>query len=197
MLTVLQWNVGEFRSRSTELLDFISSHPVDLVCVQESNLKSSFSFRNPGYSALRSNRIHSRSNILSLDDPHASGDVVIFIRQSRFFSELSTSPLSSPHPYSNYAGINMLLNNFFSLPFLNVCVPPTRSSLTDSKTDFFFPSILLSFRNLCILKHFNSHYPLRDSKGTCESRGEELLNWVIFSDLLPHNDPYTPTFLFF
>ena len=112
VLTILQWNVGEFRARCTELLDFISSHPVDLICVQESNLNSSSSFRNPGYSALRSDRTHSRSNILSPDDPHASGDVVIFIRQSRSFSELSTSPFSSPDSYSNYAGINMLLNNF-------------------------------------------------------------------------------------
>ena len=40
-LRVLQWNAGGLRSRSTELLHFISSHPVDLICIQKSNLNLS------------------------------------------------------------------------------------------------------------------------------------------------------------
>ena len=69
-LTVLQWNTGGLRARSTELLHFLLSHPVDLICIQESNLNSSSSFRIPGFSALRSDRTHSRSGILSPDTPH-------------------------------------------------------------------------------------------------------------------------------
>ena len=87
-LRVLQWNAGGLRARSTELLHFLSSHPVDLVCIQESNLNSSFSFRIPGFSVLRSDRTHSRSGILSSDASHASGGVVIFVRQGLSFSEL-------------------------------------------------------------------------------------------------------------
>ena len=44
-LRVLQWNAGGLRARSTELLYFLSTHPADLICIQESNLNSSFSFR--------------------------------------------------------------------------------------------------------------------------------------------------------
>ena len=44
-LRVLQWNAGGLRVRSTELLHFLSSHPVDLIYIQESNLNSSSSFR--------------------------------------------------------------------------------------------------------------------------------------------------------
>ena len=88
-LRVFQWNAGGFRARSTELLHFFSSHPVDLICIQKSNLNSSF--RIPGFSALRSDRTHSRSGILSPDVTHASGGVVIFVRQGLSFSELSTS----------------------------------------------------------------------------------------------------------
>ena len=65
-LRVLQWNACGFRARSTELLHFLSSHLVDLICIQESNLNSSSYFRISGFSALRSNRTHSRSGILSL-----------------------------------------------------------------------------------------------------------------------------------
>ena len=45
-LRVLQWNAGVLRARSTEQLHFLSSHPVDLICIQESNLNSSSSFLN-------------------------------------------------------------------------------------------------------------------------------------------------------
>ena len=74
-LRVLQWNAGGLRARSTKLLHFLSSHPVDLICIQESNLNSCSSFRVPGFSALRFDRTHSRSGILSPDDTHASGGV--------------------------------------------------------------------------------------------------------------------------
>ena len=78
-LRVLQWNAGGLRARSTELLHFLSSHPVDLICIQESNLNSSSSFRIPGFSALHSDRTHSRSGILTSDTTHASGGVIIFV----------------------------------------------------------------------------------------------------------------------
>ena len=69
---VLQWNAGGLQVRSTELLHFLLSHPVDLISIQESNLHSSSSFRIPGFSALHSDRTHSRSGILSSDTMHAS-----------------------------------------------------------------------------------------------------------------------------
>ena len=122
-LRVLQWNAGGLRARSTELLHFLSSHPVDLICIQESNLNSSSSFRIPGFSALRSDRTHSRFGILSSDATHASGGVAIFVKQGLSFSELSTSSLSSLDPYSDYVGINITLNNSSSLSFLNVYAP--------------------------------------------------------------------------
>ena len=120
---VLQWNAGSLRARSTELLHFLSSLPVDLICIQESNLNSSSSFRIPGFSALRSDRTYSRSGILSCDATHASGGVVIFVRQGLHSSELSTSSLSSFDSYSDYVGVNISLNNSSSLSFLNAYAP--------------------------------------------------------------------------
>ena len=93
-LRVLQWNARGLRAKSTKLLHFLLSHPVHLICIQESNLNSSSSFRIPGFSALRSDRTHSRSGILSRDATHASGGVISFVRQGLSFSELSTSSLS-------------------------------------------------------------------------------------------------------
>ena len=194
-LRVLQWNAGGLRARSTELLHFLSSHPVDLICIQKSDLNSSSSFQIPGFSALRSDRTHSRSGILFPDATHASSGVVIFVRQGLSFSELSISSLSSLDSYSDYVGVNISLNKSSSVSFLNVYAPPIRSSPTDGRTDSFSLSILPSSRNLFILGDFNCHHPLWDSTGTSDPRGEEVFDWVISSDLLPLNDPDTPTLL--
>ena len=93
-LSILQWNAGGLQTRSTELLHFISSHPIDLICIQESNLNSFSSFRIPEFSALQSDRSNSRSGIFSTDVTGASGGVIIFGRQSLSFSELSISSVS-------------------------------------------------------------------------------------------------------
>ena len=196
-LKALQWNAGGLLARNTELLQFLLSHPVNLICIQESNLNSSSSFRIPGLSALRSDRTHSRSGILSPDATHASGGVIIFVRQGLSFYKLFTFPLSSLDPYSDYVGVNISLNNSSSLLFLNVYAPPLFAPPpTDGRTDSFSPSTLPSSRNLFILEDFNCHHPLWDSSGTSDPRGEEVFDWVISSDLLPLNDPDTLTLLY-
>ena len=81
----------------------------------------------------------------STDVTNASGGVIVFVRQGLSFSELSTSSLSSLDPYSDYVEVNLSLNESSSLSFLNVYAPPICSSPKDSRTNFFFPSILLSY----------------------------------------------------
>ena len=78
-LRVLQWNAGGLRARSTELLHFLLSHLVDLICIQEFNLNSSSCFWIPEFSALRSDCTHFRSGILSSDTTHASGAALSFL----------------------------------------------------------------------------------------------------------------------
>ena len=211
-LRVLQWNAGGLRARSTELLHFLSSLPVDFICIQESNLNSSSSFWIPGFSALRSDRTHSRSGILSSDTTHASGGVVIFVRQSPSFSELSTSSISSLDPYSDYVGINislfidqhlslidqnLLINISLTPPrsLFSMCMPPYSLLPNGWQNRLLFSLHPLSSRYLFILGDFNRHHPLWDSRGTSDPREEEVFDWVISSDLLPLNNPDTPTLL--
>ena len=155
-LRVFQWNAGGLQARSTKLLHFLSSHPVDLIYIQESNLNLSSSFRIPGFSAQRSHGIHSRSGNFSADATDASVSVIIFVRQGLSFSELSTSSLSSLDPYSDCVEVNISLNNFSSLSFLNVCAPPIRSSTKDSRTNFFSLSILPPMWKRWIFRAFAS-----------------------------------------
>ena len=144
-LRVLQWNAGGLQARSTKLVHFISSHPVDLIHIQESNLNLSSSFQIPGFSALRSDGTHSRSGIFSIDATDASGGVIIIFRQGLSFSELSTSSLSLLDPYSDYAKVNISANDSSSLSFLNAYAPPIRSSPKDSRTNFVSLSVLPSY----------------------------------------------------
>ena len=171
-LRVLQWNAWGLRARSTELLHFISSHPVDLICIQESNLNISSSFRISGFSALRSDRSQSRSGIFSTNVTDASGGVIIFVRQGLSFSELSTPFLSSLDPYFGYVEINISLNDSSSLSFLNIYAPPVCSSPKDSRTNFFSPCILPSSTNLFVLGDFNCHHP---GLGLGPSRSQKVL----------------------
>ena len=136
-LRIFQWNSGGLQARSTKLLHFISSHPVDHIYIQESNLNLSSSFQIPGFSALQSHGTHSRSGIFSTDVADASRGVIIFVKQGLSFSELSTSSLSWLGPYSDYIKVNISLNNFSSLSFLNVYAFPIRSSTKNSRTNFF------------------------------------------------------------
>ena len=117
---VLQWNAGGLQARSNELLHFISSHPVDLISIQEPNLNLSSSFQIPGFSALQSDGTHSRFGIFSTDVTDASDGVIIFVRQGSSFSELSTSSLSSLDPYYDYVEVTISLNDSSSLSFLDV-----------------------------------------------------------------------------
>ena len=115
--------LGGLRARSTELLHFILSHPVDLICIQEFSLNLSSSFRIPGFSALRSDSNHSWSDIFSTDITEASGGVIIFVKQGLSFSELSTSSLSSLDPYPDYVEVNISPNDSSSLSFLMFGLP--------------------------------------------------------------------------
>ena len=136
-LRVLQWNAGGLRARSTDLLHFISSHPVDLICIQEPNFNLSSCFRIPGFSALRSDCTHNRSGIFSANATNASGGIIIFVKQGLSFSEHSTFSLSSLDSYSESVGVNISLNDSSSLSFPYVYAPPFCSSPTDSRTIFF------------------------------------------------------------
>ena len=78
-----------------------------------------------------------------------------------------------------------------------MCTPPPPFSLLPNgwQNRLLFPLRFSSSRNLFILGDFNCHHPIWDSRGTFHPCGEEVFDWVISSDLLPLNDPDTPTFL--
>ena len=191
-LRVLQWNAGGLRARSNALLHFISLYLVELICIQEFNLDSSF--RILEYSALQSDCTRSRSGMFSPDDLHASGDVIIFVRQGLFFFEFFTFSLSSPDSYSDYVGVNIILNYSSSLSFLNVyatSIDPLRKIGEPALClcALFPPPEVSSFweNSIAITPSGTQKVPL--------TRREQVFERIISSALLSHNDLDTPTLL--
>ena len=122
------------------------------VCRNQSNLNSSSSFRIPGFSALQADGTHSRPGMFSTDITDASLGVIIIVRQSLSFSELSTSSLSSLDLYSGYVGVNIFLNDSSLLSFFNVYAPSIRSSPKDSRNNFFSSYIFSPMRKRWIFR---------------------------------------------
>ena len=98
-LRVLQWNAGGLQARSTKLIHFILSHPIDLIYIQEYNLNLFSSFRIPGFFALQ---------------PMApTPDLVFFLLMSQMLA--AALPFSSSSAYSSLS----------FLPPLFLCLAPT------------------------------------------------------------------------
>ena len=170
------------RAGITRLLLFLSSHPVDLICIQESTLTH----------LPLSRSLDSLLCILIAPTPGLAFSLVIprTLAEASSFSSGRACPslnfLSPLSPgltsYTDYVGVNISLNNSSLLYFLNVYALPIRSSSMDGRRLFFLHLSLLQ-------KSLHSgEFQLPSSplglKSTSDSRGEEVFNWVISSDLL-------------
>ena len=155
-LRVLQWNAGCLRARNTELLHFISFYSLNLIC----NLNSFSSFRIPGFSALRSDWAHSRSDLVLLMPCTIVAASTFSSNKVLSFCALSTSSLFLLDTNSDYVRVNTSLNN----------LPRSHSFLVHSPThaSFYFLGrlFLLSFPHhlgICLSSLWSPPFPLHVS----------------------------------
>ena len=102
---------------------------------------------------------------------------MIFVRESPFFSELSKASLSSRNRYSDYVGLNISFIKSLPLSFLNIYAPPICFSMTNRRTDSFFPPFFPLQKSHSGRLRLLS--PLWDLKSTSDVRREEVFDWVI------------------
>ena len=121
-LRVLYWNAEGLRAESTELLHFLSSQPVDLICIQKSIvthlplsgfLDSLLCVLIAPILGLAFSLVMSRT--LAAASSFSSSKAYPFLN--------SLPPLSLLHPHSDYVAVNISQNNSSSLSFLNVYAP--------------------------------------------------------------------------
>ena len=93
-------------------------------------------------------------------------------------------------------GSTSLLTTPLCCHFL-MCMPPPYLLLSNGLQNrfLFFLHFSLLQRSLHSGGLQMCHHPLWDSKGTSHPHEEEVFDWVISSDLLPLNEPDTPTLL--
>ena len=91
-LTRSEFYNGRLKIFEPGALNYYTLSHLILRILSVSKLNASSSFQIPESSTLRSDCTHSRYGMFSHIEPHASGGVITFIRQSQFFSKLSTSP---------------------------------------------------------------------------------------------------------
>ena len=113
-------------------------------------------------------------------------------KQSNLLFTLHTIPLL---PRSQIRAITVKIKGASPIHLFNVYVPSIRSSASDSHPKSFSPFLLPSFPTTYIFGDFNSHHSSWDSHSPEDQSGKDTFDWLLFSDLLPLNNPEHHTLL--
>ena len=121
--SVLQWNAGDLRVKSTELLYFISSHPVDPIV--STNLTLTYLPLSKSLDSRLCDLIAPTSGLVFfLLMSHTLAAASSFLLGKAYSSLNFLPPLFFRLTHTlNMEGINVSLSNSFSLSFLNVYAP--------------------------------------------------------------------------
>ena len=148
----------------------------------------------PGYKTLQKNRsMRGRGTTNSMGN--LGGGVLILVKKGLTYTSLSTRSLSFIAPSSDYLAIAVKTKGASPIHFFNVYVPPIHSSSSDSRPKSFSPFLLPSSPTTYIFGDFNSHHSYWDSYLPEDQSGKDLFNWLLFSDILPLNNPEHHTLL--
>lgn len=75
------WNAIDIKTRTDELIEFLTKHDVDIMCINETRLKPTDRFKVPGYIIHRQDR---------LDGRNAAGGVATLIKSHIYHTRLNT-----------------------------------------------------------------------------------------------------------
>lgn len=149
---IIQWNCRSAISNKNDLIYLINNYNPYLVCLSETWLKPSFSYKLRGYNTVRQDRFD------------GYGGVAILIRKNVPFIVV---PISIPVNNENFSIVAVSVN---SICYISVYIPHPSTSILDKI------NLILSTmpKPLVILGDFNCHH---ESWGSCRtnSYGEQLL----------------------
>ena len=169
-LTVLQWNANGIRSRTAEFRNYLSGNRnrPDVICLQETNLKSGQEWRLLGY------------NVVRCDSNSAKGGVAVYIN-----SEISYTVLKTVDSICN-VGIS-IRSNGTDLNIINIYNPP---GSTIDKNAYIS---LFSLPNVLIFGDFNAWSPLWGSRvgNKAGSVFEEIFDYCDLAVLNTGETTYT------
>ena len=154
-LNLLQWNANSIRAHGSELRDFISNSNIsfDIICIQETYLKTSHNFCLVGYTTIRKDR------------ETAKGGVATLIKETMSFTELKS-------PDALEAIAIKIKTETSHLTVINLYLKP------ETEVDEAHLESLFNHSNVIITGDLNAKHPLWGSpaRNTRGARLEKLID---------------------
>ena len=192
-LSFLQWNANGLSTQAKQLeLDrYISTHPYDVICLQETGFfqppSNSFVFKH--YAIITKPRTTGRTpNTL------IGGGVTTLIHKRLTYTHNTVNYL---HPNDNTTETisTDIHTKHKTYTVINIYIPPIRQTTQDIRTQSFDPSLLPSSSNTLIFGDFNAHHWTWDNFMPADSLGSQIFDWIESVPLTSLNDPDRPTHL--
>ena len=184
-MTIIQTNVdGLTYNKRAELAMLAASKKADIICIQETKLKTSRSFKTiKGYHLLRKDRQISRQ----VNGEIEGGGVAILVTNKLRHQEITESPVSNDDDTTEWIGVQ-ISTKAGNLDLYNMYRPPIRTGGQDARTDKFDPEALPGEDNTIIVGDFNCHNIHWDPYAQPDQTGEHLMDTINNGGLAILND---------
>ena len=165
-LRILQWNADSLATKIGELRERVKDRDVDVILIQETKLRGKPTPRIDGYKeAMRSDRIVAEG-----------GGLLCYIEETLIFEKLfSVSKFATES-----TTFRVRLDKKTWVHITNVYIPPANSVGQEIK---FSPEAIPVLQSSVICGDFNGHTSLWDEHQPQDSRGDQVLNWIIDNEL--------------
>ena len=170
-LLIMHWNAEHIRTKIVELSAYLVREGVDICLIQESKLTTSA--RTPkveGYVCLRKDRppIYGGSG-------RGAGDLLIFVKDDIPFQE-SSLVFDKSRTSLESMGISIKTGARKKFSIFNLYCPPVRSTVGETRSVGFEPSIFHCTKDTLICGDLNCHSPMWDDNQPSDRMEERLEN---------------------
>ena len=191
-LSVFQCNINSYNSNCGELLKHIAQEAPDLVCLQETYLKSTaVSPKVHGYDVVRRDRTVARSNTGIIK----GGGILIMIRNDSGITYAeSEPPVFAEGEVSEVQQVRLRLDDETDVFVSNVYIPPIVGGAGEARTQTFNAETILGgclgiqpVGHHLFIGDFNAHHSYWDNVTDEDARGVEIAEWCFDNEVLVGN----------
>ena len=173
-LRILQWNADGLSNKILELRQRAVDDDIDIILIQETHLEKRHSTPSiPDYSAFRTDRKNKEG-----------GGIISYIKKSLIFEKRLEQSKDGTEIQSFY--VQMSKNQ--RIEITNLYCPPTTSAAFAGQNLRLATEIIPAGSNHLIAGDFNAHCAVWDEIQPPDSRGDEMIDWIIDNELTILND---------
>ena len=173
-LKILQQNCNGLRGKIDEILHYMNEKNVSIAALQETKLPKNSKLSTPGWACVRTDRPKGKG-----------GGIALLVKKNVNFTVV-TLPTAPNDDTIEQQAIAVKLGNK-DLTIVNCYIPPQSSCTTRYKASLQHLTILQS---TLLLGDINAHNELWDTRGTTDTRGDEIAEEIIDSDWVILNEDF-------